>query len=232
MSAVRPLIGITAYVEPARWGVWDTRATLVPHAYVAQVQAAGGTAVVVPPCTDGADRLLAALDGLLLAGGADLDPATYGAPPHPRTAGVRPDRDAGELRLLRAALAREVPLLGVCRGMQLLTVAHGGTLLQHLPEVVGHDRHGPAPGTYGEHPVSTVPGSRLAAVLGGEVTVHSHHHQGVADAGTLCVSGHADDGTIEAVEVPGARFALGVLWHPEVGEDGRLFRALVEAASG
>lgn len=231
MTADPPLIGITAYVEQARWGVWDTRATLLPHCYVQQVQDAGGRAVVLPPAVEGADRLLAALDGLLLAGGADIEPALYHESPHPQTGGVRPDRDTGELALLRAALHRDLPVLGVCRGMQLLCVAHGGTLAQHLPETLGHTGHRPAPGVYGEHAVRTAPGSVLAATIGERATVACYHHQGVLNSGSLTVSAHADDESIEAVELPGARFALGVLWHPEVGDDPRLFEALTAAAA-
>ena len=228
---MRPLIGITSYVEQARWGVWDTTAALVPHAYVRQVERAGGRAVVVPPTTDGDDDpLLGVLDGLLLAGGADLDPARYGQQPHHETAGLRPDRDAAELTLLTQALAADLPVLGVCRGMQLMVVHAGGALHQHLPEVVGHDRHRPGPGVYGEHPVRLAAGSGVAGILGEEVSVRSYHHQGLADPGTLTVTGWADDGSAEVVEDPTRRFALGVLWHPEVGDDPRLFDALVAAA--
>ena len=228
---MRPLIGITSYVEQARWGVWDTTAALVPHAYVRQVEQAGGRAVVVPPTTDGADdSLLGVLDGLLLAGGADLDPARYGQQPHHETAGLRPDRDAAELALLTGALDADLPVLGVCRGMQLMAVHAGGALHQHLPEVVGHDRHRPGPGVYGEHPVRLATGSSVAGILGGEVSVRSYHHQGLADPGTLTVTGWADDGSPEVVEDPRHRFAIGVLWHPEVGDDPRLFDALVAAS--
>lgn len=228
---MRPLIGITSYVEQARWGVWDTTAALVPHAYVRQVERAGGRAVVVPPTTDGDDDpLLGVLDGLLLAGGADLDPARYGQQPHHETAGLRPDRDAAELTLLARALAADLPVLGVCRGMQLMVVHAGGALHQHLPEVVGHDRHRPGPGVYGEHPVRLAAGSGAAGILGEDVSVRSYHHQGLADPGTLTVTGWADDGSAEVVEDPTRRFALGVLWHPEVGDDPRLFDALVAAS--
>lgn len=228
---MRPLIGITSYVEQARWGVWDTTAALVPQAYLRQVELAGGRAVVVPPTTDGADDpLLGVLDGLLLAGGADLDPARYGQEPHHETAGLRPKRDAAELALLTSALDADLPVLGVCRGMQLMAVHAGGTLHQHLPEVVGHDRHRPGPGVYGEHPVRLAEGSAVAGILGEQVSVRSYHHQGLADAGTLTVTGWADDGSPEVVEDPGRRFAIGVLWHPEVGDDPRLFEALVAAA--
>ena len=226
----RPLIGITAYVEPAGWAVWrDVPATLVPQAYVRAVTAAGGRAVVLPPDDLDAD-VLGVLDGLLLAGGADLDPGRYGQPADPRTES-RPDRDAGELTLLTAALTTDLPVLGVCRGMQLLAVAYGGALHQHLPDVVGHDGHRPAPGVYGTHPVRFAPDSRAGAVMAGVDRVNSYHHQAVADAGGLTVTGWADDGVVEAVEDPARRFVLGVQWHPENDADPRPVAALVRAAA-
>jgi putative glutamine amidotransferase len=228
---MRPLIGITGYVETARWGDWHVPATLLPQQYVDAVHAAGGRAAVLPPAAAGADRVVAALDALVLAGGADLDPARYGAVPAPETTGVRPDRDAGELPLLAAAAAAGLPVLGICRGMQVMVAAAGGALHQHLPHVVGHHGHRLAPGRYAEHPVRTVPGTRLAGLIGPTATVPSYHHQGVADAGSLTVAAHAADGTIEAVERPDGPFFLGVLWHPEGGDDPRLFAALIAAAA-
>jgi putative glutamine amidotransferase len=228
---MRPLVGITAYVETVHSGDWERLVTLLPQQYVASIHGAGGRAVVLPPATEGTDRVIAALDALVLAGGADLDPACYRAAPEPATTGLRPDRDAGESALLAAATAADLPVLGICRGMQLMVAAGGGRLHQHLPDVVGHHRHRPAPGVYGSHPVQTVPGSLLAGLIGPHATVPSYHHQGVADPGTLTVSARADDGTIEAVERPAARFWLGVLWHPEAGDDARLFEALVAAAA-
>ena len=228
---MRPLIGITCYVERASWGVWDTTAALVPYGYVQQVEAAGGRAVLVPPSAADPAEVLRVLDGLILAGGADVDPARYGQEPHEATTGLRPDRDEGELVLLDAALHRDVPVLGICRGMQLMTVHAGGRLSQHLPDDVGHDGHRPAPGVYGEHTVRLARGSRVAGILGDRVLVRSYHHQGVADPGALTVTGWADDDTVEAVEDPAHRFAMGVLWHPEVGSDPRLFDALVTAAA-
>jgi putative glutamine amidotransferase len=223
------VIGITAYVEPAGWAVWrDVPATLLPQAYVRAVTAAGGRAVVLPPDDLDAD-VVAVLDGLLLAGGADVGPERYAHPADPRTE-ARPDRDAGELTLLAGALAADLPVLGVCRGMQLLAVAHGGTLHQHLPDVVGHDGHRPAPGVYGAHPVRFVVGSLAAAVMAGVDRVNSYHHQGVADPGSLTVTGWADDGVVEAVEDPERRFLLGVQWHPENEPDPRPVSALVRAA--
>lgn len=227
-----PILGITSYVESVSWGVWtDTRVTLLPHRYVEAVTRAGGRAVVLPPSPEGVDRTLDALDGLILAGGADIAPDRYGEAPHPQTGGIRPDRDAAELPLLAGALARDLPVLGICRGMQLMVVCCGGRLVQHLPESVGHDGHRPAPGRYGDHPVSTAAGSRLREILGERADVRSYHHQGIADVGDgLVATAWAGDGTVEAVELPERRFALGVLWHPEVGEDLRLFRALVGTA--
>ncbi|MEP6696826.1 MAG: gamma-glutamyl-gamma-aminobutyrate hydrolase family protein [Pseudonocardiales bacterium] len=226
-----PLIGITSYVEEAHWGVWTAPANLLPQRYVDAVRAAGGRAVVIPPAPEAADVVVAALDGLILAGGSDIDPSLYGAARHPATEAARPLRDAGEQALLQAAIAADLPVLGICRGMQMMAVTCGGTLIQDLPGAVGSQRHRAAPGQYAEHGVHTVDKTRLAALLGSTTAVPSYHHQGVADAGWLTVAAYADDdGTIEGVEIPDARFAVGVLWHPEVGTDPRLFRAIVAAA--
>ena len=225
---MRPVIGITTYVEPATWGVWrDLPTTLVPHDYVAAVTEAGGRAVLIPPDDLDAD-VVRVLDGLVLSGGADPSPELYGAEPGPHTV-TRPERDSGEVLLARAALAADLPVLGICRGLQLLAIAAGGSLHQHLPEVLGHDRHRPAPGVYGTHEVSFTPGSRTAALMGDDRSVHCFHHQGVADPGTLTVAGRAEDGLIEALEDPARRFLLAVQWHPEVIRDKRLFGALVTA---
>jgi len=227
----RPLIGITCYVEQARWGVWDMPAALVPYSYVRAVEAAGGRAVVVPPSTADPQEVLQVLDGLVLAGGADIDPQRYGEDPHEQTVGLRPERDAGEFSLLEGALADDLPVLGICRGMQIMTVHAGGRLSQHLPDEVGHEGHRPATGVYGEHGVRIDPESAVGRILGGSTRVRSYHHQGVADPGKLTVTGWAEeDGTVEVVEDPAHRFALGVLWHPEVSDDPRLFDALVTAA--
>lgn len=220
-----PLIGISAYVEQARWGSWDRQVTLLPQAYVTAVHAAGGRALVVPPFPEGVGAVVAALDGLIMAGGSDLDPAVYGAEPDPRTTGVRPARDAGEVALLRAAIAADLPTLGICRGMQLMSAVAGGMLVQHV------EGHRGGPGVYLRHPVTTVPGTRLAGILGGSTEVPSYHHQGVTDPGSLTVGAYASDGTIEGVEDPAARFRVGVLWHPEQGTDPRLFHALLDAAA-
>lgn len=228
---MRPVIGITTYVEPASWGVWrELRAALIPEDYVAAVTAAGGRAVLLPPDDLDAD-VLRVVDGLVLSGGPDLDPALYDAEPGPLTDVPRAERDAAELLLTRAALESGLPLLGVCRGMQLLTVAAGGRLHQHLPDVLGHETHRPARGVYGHQEISFEPGSRIEAIMGGDRGVRCYHHQSVADPGSLTVTGRAADGSIETVEHPEHRFAVGVQWHPEVVRDKRVFGALVAAAA-
>ena len=228
----RPLIGITAYAEPrVRWGVWDVPAAVIPLAYVKQVEAAGGRALLVPPSEEAIDETLDALDGILFSGGSDIDPAEYGHDPHEETTGTRPERDRAELALLRAALERDLPILAVCRGSQVLNVALGGDLVQHLPDLVGDEKHKHTPGVFADHDVDVKEGSRLGSLLGNRAPVKSHHHQGFGTLGEgLVEAAWAEDGTLEALEDPGRRFALGVLWHPEEGEDAALFRALVEEA--
>ncbi|GIF02880.1 gamma-glutamyl-gamma-aminobutyrate hydrolase family protein [Actinoplanes siamensis] len=227
---MRPIIGITTYVMPATWGGWnDLPTVLVPRDYAEAVTLAGGRAVLLPPDDRDAD-VLRMLDGLLLSGGPDISPRWYGQEPGRHTV-THPERDEAELLLLEAALDRDLPVLGVCRGMQLLVAAHGGTLHQHLPDVLGHERHRVAPAVYSEHDAVFVPGSRIAGLMGGDVTINCFHHQGVADAGKLTVTGRAEDGLPEAVEDPDRRFLLGVQWHPEVSRDVRLFGALVQAAA-
>jgi putative glutamine amidotransferase len=228
---MRPIIGITTYVEPATWGVWhDLETALVPAAYVQAVTLAGGRAVLLPPDDLDAD-VLWKLDGLVLGGGADLSPELYGAEREPLT-DTRPHRDAAEMLLARTALERDLPVLGVCRGMQILAIAAGGRLHQHLPDVLGHEKHRPAPGVYGSHHARFAAGSRIAGLMGDDTEINCYHHQGVADAGSLAVSGRTEDGLAEAVEDPAHRFVLGVQWHPEVHRDKRLFGALVRAAAG
>jgi putative glutamine amidotransferase len=228
---MRPIVGITSYAEMARWGVWEAPTALIPLSYVRVVEAAGGRPLLVPPSTDAVEETLDALDGLILSGGADLDPETYGAESHPETNGVRPERDAAELALLQGALARDMPVLAVCRGSQILNVARGGDLVQHLPEVVGHERHKETPGVFADHGVEILSGTRLGKVVGEHAPVKSHHHQGYGRLGEgLREAARAEDGTVEAIEDPSKRFALGVLWHPEEGEDAALFRALVDEA--
>ena len=228
----RPLIGITTYVEEASWSHWQAPAALIPFAYVRAVERAGGRALLVPPGDDGVEETLDALDGLILSGGNDVDPASYGAESHAETGGVRPERDRAELALLEGALARDMPVLAVCRGSQLLNVARGGDLVQHLPEVVGDEKHRETPGVFSAHGVRVDPASRLGTLVGDRAPVQSHHHQGFGRVGGgLRETAWADDGTLEAVEDPSKRFALGVLWHPEEGEDEALFRGLVEEAA-
>ena len=225
------MIGITTYVTPARWGYWDEEAALVPAAYVQALERAGGRPVLIPPSEHGVEETLHAVDGLLFSGGSDLDPDLYDQEPHDETFGVVPDRDRAELALLEAALARDLPVLAVCRGSQVLNVARGGDLVQHLPDVVGDDKHKHTPGTFADHDVTLQPGTRLASLLGDHAPVKSHHHQGFGRVGAgLRVAAHAEDGTVEAVEDPSRRFAFGVLWHPEAGEDLKLFEELVAAA--
>jgi putative glutamine amidotransferase len=231
LVTVRPIVGITSYAEEAHWGVWDAPAALIPVAYVRAVEQAGGRALLVPPSSEAVEETLDALHGLLLSGGADIDPASYGSEPHPETDDVRPERDRAELALLEAALARDMPVLAVCRGSQVLNVALGGDLVQHLPEVVGHEGHKQLPGVFADHDVDVLPETKLHEVLGERAPVKSHHHQGYGRLGEgLREAARAEDGTVEAIEDPSRRFALGVLWHPEEGEDATLFTALVEEA--
>ena len=227
----RPVIGITTYVTPAKWSNWELEAALVPADYVRAVERAGGRALLVPPSDDGVEETLESLDGLIFSGGSDLDPELYGQEAHAETSDVMRNRDTAELALLEAALERDMPVLAICRGSQVLNVARGGDLVQHLPDEVGDEKHKHTPGTFADHDVSVEDGSRLASVLGERAPVKSHHHQGFGKVGEgLRVVAHADDGTIEAVEDPTRRFALGVLWHPEAGEDARLFEELVREA--
>jgi putative glutamine amidotransferase len=228
----KPLIGITSYVERATWGPWDAPAALVPLSYVGAVEDAGGRPVILPPIDEGVDEILDALHGIMFSGGADIDPKLYGADRHPETSGVRPDRDRSETELMKGALDRGIPMLAICRGMQLLNVVRGGDLEQHLPEVTGDDAHKQAPGVFTRHEVDVHPDSRLAAVLGNRSSVASHHHQAPARLGRgLQAAARASDGTIEAVEDPAARMVIGVLWHPEESEDRALFEALVHEAA-
>ena len=228
----RPVIGITAYAEPSvRWGVWDVPAAVIPLAYVRQIEAAGGRPLLVPPSEEGVEETLAALDGILFSGGSDIDPSEYGQEAHAETVGTRPDRDSAELTLLEAALERDMPVLAVCRGSQVLNVARGGDLVQHLPDVVGDGKHKHTPGVFADHEVDVSAGSRLGRLLGDRAPVKSHHHQGFGRVGDgLVAAAWAEDGIPEALEDPEKRFAVGVLWHPEEGEDAALFRALVDEA--
>jgi len=232
-SASKPLIGLTTYLEQAKFGVWDTETALLHGVYVESVVRAGGIPVLLPPVGDGFAELVSAVDGLVLTGGADVEPSRYGQEPHEKTY-LRPSRDAFEFGLLEAALAAGLPVLGVCRGIQVLNVAFGGTLTQHLPEVIGSAEHQPAPATFGATTVTFSGGSRAAGILGPEIKCHCYHHQAIAGlGGGLRAVGWSADGTIEAVELPGEAFVLGVQWHPEQDiDDQRLFAALVAAARG
>jgi putative glutamine amidotransferase len=228
---MRPLIGITSYAEEVRMGVWTEDAAVVPLAYVRAVEHAGGRPIVLPPVEDGDEETLDALHGVIFSGGGDLDPELYGAEAHKATDVPKPWRDEPELRLLEAALARDMPVLAICRGSQLMNIARGGDLVQHLPEVVGHERHKHEPGSYSDHDVKVAPDSRLGALVGDHAPVKSHHHQGMGRIGDgLREVAWAEDGVVEGLEDPDKRFALGVLWHPEESEDFALFKGLVDEA--
>ena len=238
-----PLIGISSYSLRARWSTWDDVADLLPHRYVEMVAQAGGLPVLLPPTARVAD-VLPRLDGLILSGGSDVEPSRYGAAPDPASGPFFPARDAAELELCRGALADGLPVLAICRGLQVINVALGGTLHQHLPDVVGNDSHSPQETGYGTHKVSVAAGSQLSAALGrSEAAVPTHHHQAVDRLGTgLVATAWADDGIIEAAELEpptapdsalpraSSQFMVAVQWHPEVGDDPSLFKALIAAA--
>jgi putative glutamine amidotransferase len=227
----RPVIGITTYLVPAAWGAWTMEAALVPADYVRAVSAAGGAPVLVPPGAS-LPETLDAIDGLVFSGGSDLDPELYEAEPHPETSGVIRERDDFELELMRAALERDVPMLAICRGSQVLNVALGGDLEQHVPDRIGTDLHKEVNGVFADHDVDVLAGTRLASILDDRQDVKSHHHQGFGRLGSgLREAARAPDGTVEALEDPARRFTVGVLWHPEAGEDTALFRALVTEAA-
>lgn len=231
----RPVIGVSTYVEPARWGAWEVPAALLHEWYVDAVREAGGRAVLLPPDVEDAD-VLDRVDGLILVGGADVGPANYGADPHPTTDEPRVQRDASEILLCRGARERDLPLLGICRGLQVMAIAHGGTLIQDLPDAGYGLAHRVKPGTFTEHDVTFAEGSRIAGIYGTTtLSTNSSHHQGIDDPGTLVPTGWSHDGLIEVCEVPDAHFAVGVQWHPE-HPDRRtaelpLFRALMDAAA-
>jgi putative glutamine amidotransferase len=230
-----PVIGLTTYLEQAQTGVWDVRASFLPAVYFQGVTAAGGVATLLPPqpVDSGiAERVVDGLDGLLITGGKDVDPAAYGQTPHPSTDQPGAQRDAWEFALLKAALKRRLPVLGICRGAQVLNVALGGTLHQHLPDVIGHSGHRAGNAVFTSLSVRIVPGTRLAELVGESVDARCYHHQAVAELGEgLIVSAWDADGVIEALELPGHGFVLAVQWHPEETlDDLRLFSAIVEAA--
>lgn len=227
---MRPVIGITSYVEQARWGSWDLPAALVPLRYVAAVESAGGRPLIVPPMPDALEETIDALDGLVFAGGSDLNPSLYEAEPHPETRGWRPQRDTAELELMKCALSCSVPMLAICRGMQLFNVVRGGDLRQHLPETSG-GLHRENYGEFMRHEVRVDPSSRLGAALGSRAEVASHHHQAPGRIGRdLRAVAWAPDDTVEGIEDPRLGFACGVLWHPEEDQEPALFERLVSEA--
>jgi len=231
----RPIIGLSTYREPARWGAWDQSADLLPSEYARAIEAAGGIPVLLPPTEPyetAAQDVLRRLDGLIITGGADVNPEQYAAEAHPETGKPRRDRDAWELALLNAASRTSIPTLGICRGMQVMAVHAGGHLDQHVPDLVDHDRHNPGADQYGRTPIKVAPGSQLGALLGPSVPVSCHHHQSVRDHPGFTGVAWADDGLLEAIEDPGHPFRLAVQWHPEVDDDAGLFRGLVAAAAG
>jgi putative glutamine amidotransferase len=238
MTDARPAIGICTSLEKAQWGLWDQRAALLPFSYITEIQRAGGLAIMIAPdpaLVEDPDEMLDRIDGLILAGGADIDPSSYGAEPHPATRGTVPERDRSEIALARRAVERDMPVLGICRGMQLLNVALGGTLRQHVPDLLGHDQHRRNPGSFenSDHDVRLDPGSLAARAAAEELHgTKSHHHQGVDEIGEgLVVTGiSALDELPEAIEAPACRFVLGVQWHPEADEKSRVIGALVEEA--
>ena len=234
----KPNIGVTAATEKVSYGVWsDVPAVVSPASYVRAVQRAGGRAVLLLPDPEDAkdpDGVLDIIDALIVTGGAgDVDPALYGQEPHPETGPVQEERDAYELALVGAAIGRRMPVLGICRGMQVLNVAYGGGIEQHLPDVVGHEDHRHTPGTFADHEVGLESGSLVARAAGTERTaVKSHHHQGIKEIGDgLVVAGRSDDDAVEALEDPSCPFVLGVLWHPEEDEKSQLIETLVSEVS-
>ena len=234
----RPTIGVTAATENVSYGVWsDIPAVVSPASYALAVQRAGGRPVLLlpdPEDTRDPEGVLGMIDALIVTGGAgDVEPALYGQEPHPETGPVQQERDAYEVALVRAAIERRMPVLGICRGMQILNVVYGGGIEQHLPDVVGHEDHRHTPGTFADHEVDLEAGSLAARAAGAERTpVKSHHHQGVREIGDgLVVTGRSDDDTVEAIEDPSCPFVLGVLWHPEEDEKSQLIKALVSEVS-
>jgi putative glutamine amidotransferase len=229
---MKPIIGITSYVEQAIFTSWDIPAAVVPLTYVRAVDEAGGRPLILPPAADAVDETLEAIDGIVFTGGADLDPSLYGDERHPETTAVRPDRDASEAALMKAALDRDMPILAICRGMQLLNVVRGGNLVQHLPETTGEKAHKEGNGAFARHDVEIDPSSRLGSILGDGAMVASHHHQAPARPGEgLHVVARSPDEVVEAIEDPNARMVVGVLWHAEENEDKALFEELVSKAA-
>ena len=232
MTAGKPVIGVTAFVENVRWGHWSTLAAVTPFLYVRAVASAGGRPVQLPPDADAVEETLERLDGLVATGGIDVDPSLYGDDAHPSMAGVRPEQDQAELALLDCALGRDMPVLAICRGSQLLNVLRGGDLLQDLSDEDGSTAlHGDGVGAATDHEVRIRSGTRLAELVGARAVVTSEHHQAFGRIGEdLDEVAWAEDGTVEALEDSRKRFALGVLWHPERNDGSVLFRALIEEA--
>lgn len=227
------LIGLSSYMEQAAMGLWDRQAAVLPRVYSDCVVGAGGAFVALPPQPaneDAVERVLDAVDALIITGGKDVDARLYGQEPHPENDAPRPDRDAWESALVKAAIARDLPFLGICRGLQILNVALGGTLIQHLPDVIGSNRYSYGNAVFADNPVLVEPGTRLASLVGDGLSVKSYHHQAldrVADG--LTVSARGDDGVIQAVDIDGMTFGVAVQWHPEESPDDlRLFAALVD----
>ncbi len=238
-GASRPLIGLTSYRQRAQTGVWDVQASFLPVVYIDAVTKAGGVAVVLPPQEpidpEIAAQIVDGLDGLIVTGGGDVAPERYGAERHEKTDPANTIRDAWEDALLAAAIDREVPFLGICRGLQVLNINRGGTLVQHLPDVVGDDRYNNGGGNFASNRVEIDPGTGLSVLLDGDpgLDVKSYHHQAVQDVGAgLRVTARSGDGTIQALELEGVRFGVAVQWHPEedAAEDVRLFAGLIDAA--
>lgn len=233
MTEPRPVVGLTTYRQAADWGTWrQVEADLLPSDYARSIERAGGVPLLLPPVAapGAAGEVLARLDGLLIAGGADVNPARYGQEPDPSVVRWYDDRDAWELALLAEAERIRLPLLGICRGMQLMAVAAGGTLVQHLPDVVGHGEHGGGPTSYGSASVRVDAEGRVAGLVAPEITVPVHHHQAVAQHPGYLPVAHDADGVLQAMEAEGDRFAVGVQWHPETDEDPGLFDGLIAAA--
>ena len=234
LKGSKPIIGLTTYLEQAQTGVWDVQAAFLPKVYFEAVNRAGGIAVLLPPQPVDASiaaAVLEGLDGLIITGGKDVDPARYGQAPHPQTDEPRRDRDAWEDALLTAAIEKELPFLGICRGAQMLNVALGGTLHQHLPEVVGSDRYNLGAGNFNDNEIHVHASTTLGTLVGGGLLGKSYHHQAIDElADGLVVTARSDDGTIQAVELEGVPFGVAVQWHPEQDDDIRLFEGLVEAA--
>lgn len=229
---MRPIIGITTYVERASWGIWDKPAALIPMTYVRAIAGAGGRPVLLPPLAEAGPETLDALDGVVFSGGSDLDPKLYGQEPHHETKIIRPERDEGECHLIAATLEREIPVLAICRGLELLNIACGGTLEQHLPDRTTDVQHRAELGEFVTHEVAIKPDSKLGEILGTSVEVKSRHHQAPDALGEGLVDvAWAPDETIEGIEMPSKRFVLGVIWHPEEGDDPSLFDALVEESA-